>query len=140
MLVSTIAATIAGAIAIIVEIAFWSGALFGGGDEDNNLIGSLAMIILAPFAAMLIQMAVSRSREYLADKHGAHLIGDGKDLASALQKLESIKPQLSRYKPNPKQEATAHLMFMNMFNLQGLAGLFSTHPSTASRIERLNKY
>lgn len=141
MLVSTIAATVAGAISILAEMAFWGGALFGGNDEEGgNWLGSLAMIILAPMAAMMIQMAVSRSREYLADKHGAHLIGDGTDLASALQKLEDFKPRMAGLKPNPRQEATAHLMFANMFNMQGLAGLFSTHPSTQSRIKRLQKY
>ena len=140
MLISTVAATAAGAIAILAEMAFWGGALFGGNEEEGgNLIGSLAMLILAPFAAVLIQMAVSRSREYAADSHGAKLIGHGHDLASALQKLEDFKPRMKNYKPSPNQEATAHLMFANMFNTQGLAGLFSTHPSTASRIARLEK-
>lgn len=138
MLVSTIAATVAGAIAILAEMAFWGGALFGG-DEDNNWLGSLAMIILAPIAAILIQMTVSRSREYGADKHGAKLIGHGEHLASALQKLEDFKPKMANYKPDPNQEATAHLMFASMFNMQGLAGLFSTHPSTESRIKRLTQ-
>lgn len=141
MLVSTIAATVGGAIAILAEMAFWGGALFGGGDneEGSNWIGGLAMIILAPLAAILIQMAVSRSREYLADEHGKHLIGHGNDLASALQKMEDFKPRMSRLKPSARQDASTHLMFMNMFNARGLAGLFATHPSTASRIERLQK-
>ena len=139
MLVSTIAATAAGAISILADIAFWGGAIFGGNDEDNNVVGSLAMFILAPLAAMMIQMAVSRSREYGADAYGADLIGHGNDLASALQKLEDFKPRMRGMKPSPREEATAHLMFANMFNMQGLAGLFSTHPSTKSRIERLSK-
>lgn len=140
MLVSTVAATIGGAIAFMAEMAFWGGALFGGGgeDEDNNWVGGLAMMILAPFAAILIQMAVSRSREYLADQHGAKLIGHGDDLASALLKMEAFKPKLALIKPTARQDASTHLMFMNMFNAQGLAGLFSTHPSTASRVEKLN--
>ena len=139
MLVSTIAATVGGAIAILAEMAFWGGAFFGGGDEEegNNFIGSLAMMILAPFAALLIQMAVSRSREYLADQHGKHLVGNGNDLASALQKLEDFKPKVSKLKPTARQDASAHLMFMNMFSAQGLASLFATHPSTKSRIEKL---
>lgn len=141
MLISTIAATAAGAISILAEMAFWGGALFGGGndDEGNNIVGSLAMMILAPLAAVMIQMAVSRSREYGADAYGAGLIGHGEDLASALQKLEDFKPKLRGHKPSPREEATAHLMFANMFNMQGLAGLFSTHPSTASRVARLRQ-
>ncbi len=139
MLVSTVAATIGGAIAFVAEMAFWGGALFGGNDEEggNNIVGSLAMMILAPLAAVLIQMAVSRSREYLADQHGAHLVGHGEDLANALLKLEAFKPNMARLKPTATQDASAHLMFMNMFNAKGFAGLFSTHPSTKSRVERL---
>ena len=139
MLVSTIAATFGGAIVILAEMAFWGGALFGGGNEDegNNIIGSLAMMILAPLAAMLIQMAVSRNREYLADQHGKSLIGHGNDLASALQKLENFKPKVSKLKPTARQDASAHLMFINMFSARGLAGLFATHPSTSDRIKRL---
>jgi heat shock protein HtpX len=139
MLVSTIAATIGGAIAFMAEMAFWGGALFGGGndEEGNNWFGSLAMMLLAPFAAMIIQMAVSRSREYLADAHGAKLIGHGEDLAAALQKLESFKPRMANFRPSARQDASSHLMFMNMFSARGLAGLFSTHPSTESRVKRL---
>jgi heat shock protein HtpX len=138
MLVSTIAATLGGAVAFIAEMAFWGGALFGGSDEDgNNMFGSLAMMILAPLAAVLIQMAVSRSREYMADAHGAHLVGTGRDLAAALTKLEAFKPAMTRVRPTPTQDASSHLMFMNMFNARGFAGLFSTHPSTKSRVERL---
>ena len=141
MLVSTIAATVGGAIAFMAEMAFWGGALFGGGndDKDGNWLGGLAMMILAPFAAMLIQMAISRSREYLADQHGSKLIGHGEDLASALLKMEAFKPHMARIKPTSRQNASAHLMFMNMFSARGLSGLFSTHPSTSSRIQRLKK-
>jgi len=137
MLVSTIAATIAGAISFVVEMAFWAN-LFGGEDEDApNPLAAIAMMILAPLAAMLIQMAVSRSREYLADQHGAKLVGSGKDLASALRKLESFKQQIPPQQPSPTQQAGAHLMFANMFTMQGLAGMFSTHPSTEQRVKRL---
>lgn len=140
MLVSTIAAAVGGAISILAEMAFWGGSLFGGNDEDGgNPVGSIAMLILAPFAAMLIQMAVSRSREFGADEHGAHLIGQGGDLASALQKLEDFKPHMARVQPRPNDQATAHLMFTNMFSMQGLSSLFSTHPSTAARIARLQQ-
>lgn len=144
MLVSTIAATIAGAIAMLAELAFWGSALFGGSNnedgENNSLLGSLAMLILAPLAAMMIQMAVSRTREFGADAYGAKIIGHGKDLASALEKLESFKPRMSRYKPNPNEQATAHLMFTNMFNFGGLSQLFSTHPTTKARVSKLNNY
>lgn len=140
MLVSTIAATVAGAISFIAEMAFWGGALFGGNDEEgNNPIATIAMIILAPMAAMLIQMAVSRSREYLADQHGARLVGGGRDLASALLKLENFKQAIPPQEASPNQQATAHLMFTNMFSLGGLAGLFSTHPSTKDRVARLER-
>jgi heat shock protein HtpX len=141
MLVSTIAATMGGAISMLAEMAFWMGGLFGSNDEEGsgNPIGSLAMFIIAPLAAMLIQMAVSRNREFMADDHGAKLVGSGQELASALQKLESFKPRMANLQPSPTQEATAHLMFMNMFHAEGLAGLFSTHPSTTARVERLLK-
>jgi heat shock protein HtpX len=138
MLVSAIAATIGGAISILAEMAFWGGALFGGNDEEGgNPIGALAAMLLAPFAAMIIQMAVSRSREYGADAHSKEILGHGEDLIRALQKLEDFKPALAKYQPSPNQEATAHLMFTNMFNMRGLSSLFSTHPSTADRIKRL---
>lgn len=141
MLVSTIAAAVGGAISILVEMAFWSN-LFGGSDDEgsSNPIAGIAMLLLAPLAAMLIQMAVSRSREFGADAHGAELIGHGNDLASALQKLEDFKPNMARLQASPTQEATNHLMFTNMFNMRGLASLFSTHPSTAARIARLQQY
>lgn len=136
MLVSTIAATLGGAISYIAQMAFF----FGGSDEDGNSnpIAAIAMMILAPLAATLIQLAVSRSREFGADAHSKEITnGDGHDLASALKKLESVKPSFRGYHPSPTEEATAHLMFTNMFNMQGLASLFSTHPSTEARIARL---
>ena len=134
MLVSTVAASIGGAVSMLAQMAMF----FGGNDEDSpNPIAAIAMMILAPIAAMIIQMAVSRGREFGADAHGAELMGSGHDLASALQKLEQIKPALQNVKPTPNQEATAHLMFTNMFNMSGFASLFSTHPSTESRVERL---
>lgn len=137
MLVSTLAATIGGAISTIAQMAMW----FGGNDENSpNPIAAIAMMILAPLAAMMIQMAVSRSREFGADEHSAHLLGSGNDLASALEKLDAVKPALRKYRPTPSQESTNHLMFMNMFNAQGLSALFSTHPSTEARIERLRQH
>lgn len=137
MLVSTIAATLGGAISYLAQMAFF----FGGSDEESpNPIAMIAMVILAPVAAMLIQMAVSRTREFGADEHGKKIMnGDGRALASALQKLESFKPNMQNYQPSPAEQSTAHLMFANMFNMQGLSSLFSTHPSTKDRVERLLK-
>lgn len=137
MLVSTIAATLGGAISYLAQMAFF----FGGSDEESpNPIAMIAMVILAPLAAMLIQMAVSRTREFGADEHGKkNMNGDGRALASALQKLEAFKPNMQNYQPSPSEQSTAHLMFANMFNMQGLSSLFSTHPSTKDRVERLLK-
>ncbi len=141
MLVSTVAATIAGAISYIAQLAYFS-AIFGGSSDDDapNPIVSIAMLLLAPIAATLIQLAVSRSREFLADQHGAHLVGSGKDLASALMKLENFKKSVPPIQPSPAEQASAHLMFANMFSMGGIAGLFSTHPSTAARVAKLNEY
>jgi heat shock protein HtpX len=137
MLVSTLAATIAGAISWIANFAF----IFGGNDEDSpNPIALIAMSILAPLAAMLIQMAVSRSREFLADQHGARLDRTGTHLANALQKLEDWKRQTPPIQASPAEQSQAHLMFTNPFSMRGVAGLFSTHPSTAARIERLQQF
>ena len=135
MLVSTIAACLGGAISYIAQMAFF----FGGNDEDApNPIAMIAMLVLAPLAATLIQLAVSRTREFGADAHGKHIMGgDGRALASALQKLESFKPHLKNYQPSPAEQSTAHLMFTNMFTLQGVSALFSTHPSTEARVARL---
>lgn len=140
MLVSTIAATLGGAISYIAQMAFFFGGRDEEGNSTSNPIAMLAMLILAPLAATLIQLAVSRSREFGADAHSKDITnGDGRDLASALQKLESIKPQLQNYQPSPAEQSTNHLMFTNMFSSAGLASLFSTHPSTKARIERLMK-
>jgi heat shock protein HtpX len=136
MLVSTVAATIAGAISWIANLAFF----FGGDEESPNPIALLAMVFLAPLAASLIQLAVSRSREFLADQHGAGLVGRGSDLANALQKLEDFKMSVPPIQPSSVQQSQAHLMFANMFSAKGLAGLFSTHPSTKARIARLREF
>lgn len=137
MLVSTVAATIAGAISWVANLAFF----FGGGDEDApNPIAMIAMFLLAPIAAMLIQMAVSRSREFLADQHGAHLDGTGKNLASALQKLEDFKHSVPPIQPTPAEQSQAHLMFSNPFTMRGIGSLFSTHPSTQARVAKLEAF
>ncbi len=134
-LIMTITATIAGAISMLANFAFF----FGGGNDRNNplgLIGVLLVALLAPVAALLVQLAISRGREYEADKGGAEISGHPLWLASALQRLEQAKEAV----PNPQAErvpATAHLFIVNPLHGGGLAGLFSTHPSTEERIARL---
>ncbi len=138
ILISSIAATLAGAITYLASIAKW-GMIFGGmrGERDDRSGGGLAaiaMIFLAPLAAMLIQLAVSRSREYGADDTGAHWTGNPYALASALSKIDAY----SRRLPLMASPSTAHLFIIQPF-LGGMsfANLFSTHPPTAKRIERL---
>jgi heat shock protein HtpX len=137
-LISSIVATIAGVITMLANMAQWA-LLFGGpggssDDEDNggSVFGSLIMIILAPIAALLIQLAISRSREYAADAGGAQILGDPQPLASALEKLE-VNARRVPLEVNP---ATSHLYIVNPLH-GGLAGLFSTHPSTQKRVARL---
>jgi heat shock protein HtpX len=137
ILISSVAATIAGAITFLARMGAW-GAMFGGygGRDDRDRGGGLAallMLILAPIAAMLIQLAVSRSREYQADATGAHITGNPYALASALQKLDAY----SRRVPMQATPSTAHLFIIQPLLGMNLAGLFSTHPPTAKRIERL---
>jgi heat shock protein HtpX len=141
ILVSTIAATLAGAISYLAYMAQWA-AIFGGGSRDreeggSNIFGLLFMMIVAPMAAMLIQMAVSRSREYMADAGGAKVTGDPLALASALRKLhmgaQSIPLQVSDATAN----STAHMFIVNPLTGGGLASLFSTHPAMEERIARL---
>jgi heat shock protein HtpX len=137
ILISSIAATLAGAITWLANVAKW-GMIFGGyGDRDDRRGGGLAgliMIFLAPFAAMLIQLAVSRSREYGADDTGAHWTGNPYALASALAKIDAY----SKQRPLVASPSTAHLFIIQPF-LGGMSfgNLFSTHPPTAKRIERL---
>lgn len=137
MLVSTIAACVGGAISYLAQMAMF----FGGNSEEDapNPIAAILMMLLAPLAAMLIQMAVSRSREFLADEHSANTLHSGNDLASALMKLENFKQSTPPIQPTPAEQTTAHLMFANMFSARGMASLFSTHPSTEQRIARLKK-
>jgi heat shock protein HtpX len=137
ILISSIAATIAGAITYLAEIARW-GMIFGGYDRDRDNRGgggfaALLMLILAPIAAMLIQLAVSRSREYQADETGAHFTGNPYALASALAKLDAYSKRL----PLQATPSTAHLFIIQPFLGMSLGSLFSTHPPTAKRIERL---
>ena len=126
-------------ITFIARMAMW-GAIFGGGggggrDRNGNMLGALAMMILAPIAALMLQMTLSRSREYEADRSGAHLIGDGEPLARALEKIEAYAKQ----RPmdiNPAQ-ATAYIINPLTGRQVQFSNLFTTHPPTAQRIARL---
>ncbi|QOX77775.1 zinc metalloprotease HtpX [Trichlorobacter lovleyi] len=139
ILISTIAATFAGAISMIGSMLQW-GAILGAGRDDEEggglggLVGSLAMAILAPFMAMLIQMAVSRSREYLADATGAEICGKPRALASALARLQNASQQIPLHDATP---ATAHMFIVNPLTGGGMMSLFSTHPPMEERIARL---
>jgi len=137
ILISSVAATIAAAIMMLANMARW-GALFAGGSRDDdrgggNVFTLLATAILAPIAAMLIQAAISRSREFSADQGGAEIAGSPNGLATALRKIEAA----SKVRPLPANPATAHLFIMKPFSGQALLGLFSTHPPTERRIARL---
>jgi heat shock protein HtpX len=138
ILISTIAATFAGAISMLGSMLQW-GAIFGAGRGDDeegggSLVGSLAMAIIAPIAAMLIQMAVSRSREYLADEAGAKICGRPLALANALRKLQTASQMLPMHEARP---ATAHMFIVNPLTGGALMNLFSTHPPMEERIARL---
>jgi heat shock protein HtpX len=138
-LIMTITATIAGAISMLAQF----GMFFGGGQRDNNsggmgIIGTLAMVILAPIAAMLVQMAISRTREYSADRLGAEISGKPTALASALAKISDVAHQVE----NPTAEqapATAHLFIINPLSGHRMDNLFATHPATENRIAALQQ-
>lgn len=140
ILVSTIAATLAGVVMMIGTMARWT-ALFGGfGGRDENGRGGIAellvMAIVAPLAASMIQLAISRTREYQADASGARLTHNPLLLANALRKLESANERIPMQDATP---ATAHLFIVNPLSAQGLARLFSTHPPIEERIRRLEQ-
>ncbi len=138
ILISTVAATFAGAITYLAHMAQW-GAIFGGGrsddDEGGGMFGMLLMAILAPIAAMLVQMAISRSREFGADVAGAHISGNPLSLARALQKLELGSQQI----PMNANAATAHMFIVNPLTGGGMMSLFSTHPPIPERVHRLEE-
>jgi len=139
-LISSIAATVGGAVTMLADMAMWAlifGGLGGEDEEDNGIagvIGGFLMVILAPIAAFLIQMAISRSREFSADAGGAQILGNPVPLASALEKLEARSLQTAPVHVNP---STAHLYIVNPLHGGGLANLFRTHPRTEDRIARL---
>jgi heat shock protein HtpX len=135
-LIMTITATFAGAISMLAQF----GMFFGGNRDNNNggmgIIGTLAMVILAPLAAMLVQMAISRTREYSADRLGAQIAGQPEHLAAALQRLEAAAHAI----PNETAEhnpATAHMFIVNPLSGARMDNLFSTHPSTENRVAAL---
>jgi len=138
ILTQTIAATIAGAISMLAYMARWS-AIFGGyggrGSNRGGGIGLLAMAIVAPIAAMVIQMAISRSREYAADQEGARISGRPLSLANALRKLHRGQAR----RPLQANPSTAHLFIVSPLSGRGMASLFSTHPPVEERIARLEK-
>ena len=137
-LIMTVAATIAGALSMLANTAMW-GMMLGGGrssddERDSSPLGGLLAVILAPILALLIQMAISRSREFLADESGARIAGDPLGLASALRKIEVLSRDAPIQAGSP---ATAHLFIINPFAGGVLVNLFSTHPRTEARIQRL---
>jgi len=142
ILISSIAATLAGAISYLAYMAQWA-AIFGGGSRDREggggggIFGLLFMVIVAPMAAMLIQMAVSRSREYMADAGGAKISGDPLALASALRKLHMGAQKIPLDVSPVTQNATAHMFIVSPLSGGSFASLFSTHPAMEERIARL---
>jgi heat shock protein HtpX len=133
-LISTISATVAGAISSIAQF----GMLFSGGDRERSVHPAVAILImiLAPIAAMLIQMAISRSREFEADRGGAEICGDPKALAAALEKIHNYAHRIPMETAEQHPE-TAQMMIINPLSAQGIQSLFSTHPRTEERVVRL---
>ena len=134
ILISSIAATLASAITFLARMAFWFGPRHDDEDERGNMWSGLLMMILAPIAGMLIQMAISRTREFSADEASAKYTGDPQALINALGKLER---GVERFPMTDASPATAHMFILNPFGADGLTRMFSTHPSTEERIARL---
>jgi heat shock protein HtpX len=140
ILISSVAATIAAAITMLARMAFFAG-LFGGRHDDDDdgggALGMIFMMVLAPIAALLIQMAISRTREYAADRAAAEFTGNPYGLINALGKLEGWSEGWSRRIPMDASPATAHMFIIKPFSGRAMMRLFSTHPSTEKRIARL---
>lgn len=139
ILIGSIAATMAGAIMVLASMARWAAIFGGGSNNDQNRGGAMSLIamsLLAPFAAMIIQMAISRSREYLADSTGANFAGSPEGLARALDKLGRYSKRL----PMDANPSTAHMFIVNPLSGRSLMSLFSTHPPLEERIARLRGY
>ena len=135
ILISTVSATMAGAISMLANFAMFFGGRGSDGRSTNPIVGILVML-LAPIAASLIQMAISRSREFEADRGGAEISGEPQALASALQKIHRLAQGIP-LETTERHPETAQMMIMNPLSAGGLRGLFSTHPSTEERVERL---
>jgi heat shock protein HtpX len=136
ILIGSVAAAVALAITFVARMAMWA-SIFGGGDRDRNVFGELALIILAPLAAMLLQMALSRSREFEADRTGAELIGTGEPLASALQKLEAYAQRIpADIRP---EQAAAYIVNPLRGRRVSFAKAFASHPPMEERIARLRQ-
>ncbi|PIN76849.1 protease HtpX [Candidatus Woesearchaeota archaeon CG10_big_fil_rev_8_21_14_0_10_36_11] len=138
ILISTIAATIAAVISYVAMMARWSAIFggFGGRDGDNNVLELIVLAIVAPIMAIIIQMAISRSREFLADETGAKLVRDPFSLASALEKIHHNITK-NPFKKMGTTEATAHMFISNPFRGKSFLNLFSTHPPMEARVKRL---
>ena len=136
ILIGTIAATLVGTITYVAQIAGWALMFGGRGSDDDNGISSLFLIILAPIVAVLLQLAISRSREYMADERGAEISKQPLSLASALQKLSKANEMKAVNNATP---ATAHMFIVNPLTRNGLMKLFSTHPPIEERIKRLQE-
>ena len=137
-LTMTITATIAGAVGMLANMAMFIGLFGGNRNSPLGGIGALIVALLAPFAAMLVQMAISRTREYEADKIGAEICGNPLWLASALQKLESGARRIDNFQAE-KNPATAHMFIVNPLHAHSVDSLFSTHPKMANRIRKLEE-
>jgi heat shock protein HtpX len=138
ILISSVAATIAAAVMMVARMAMYAGMFAGGRDDregGSNPIALIAMMIFAPVAAMMIQMAISRSREFAADAGAARITGNPHALADALRKIDAI----ARRVPLDANPATAHMFIVKPFSGQGLMSLFSTHPPTEARVQALLK-
>ncbi len=136
ILIGTITATLVGTITYVAQIAGWALMFGGRGGDDENGISSLFLIILAPIVAVLLQLAVSRSREYMADESGALISQNPLSLASALQKLSKANEKKAVNNATP---ATAHMFIVNPLSRSGLMKLFSTHPPIEERIKKLQE-
>lgn len=139
ILISTITATLVGTITFIARLAGWI-AIFGGDDEEGGGLSAIAMMILAPIIAVMLQFAISRSREYLADEGGARISGEPLSLASALDKLSQASKRIPKKRKGAETDAaTAHMFIVNPLSGSSMMKLFSTHPPMEERIKRLQE-